>query len=215
MLNQGIGQSVGINLNTGVNNNFNIGTNNALQNKQNNNLYYAKKGEPMYQKDMDEDEDGIVTFEEFNDYCDANGIGAKERQLMLQMRLSYHMTQEMAKKSKEIEKIKPKEEESETAQKESAENEDEEAVYARIGDTKYENVMDSDNDGVITYDEYMKYCEENNETPKDKDKSAKAELEKTEDPETKEKRIVVKNYGKAIQSYSNSNSSFLENSSDI
>ena len=57
----------------GFNSNFNtMKTNNLNFNnhKTNNNAaYYAKKGEPMYMKEMDADEDGVVSFEEFRNYC--------------------------------------------------------------------------------------------------------------------------------------------------
>ena len=54
------------------NKSFGIQTNNFSNSK---NAVYATKGEPMYQKEMDADEDGVITFKEFMDYCDENGIG--------------------------------------------------------------------------------------------------------------------------------------------
>jgi len=37
----------------------------------------------------------------------------------------------------------------------------EEKIYAKKGEDNYNEVMDFNGDGVVTYDEYMKYCEEN------------------------------------------------------
>ena len=36
-----------------------------------------------------------------------------------------------------------------------------EEIYAKDGDFKYEKAMDYNGDGIVTYDEYMRYCEEN------------------------------------------------------
>ena len=38
---------------------------------------------------------------------------------------------------------------------------EEEKVFAQKGEDNYNEVMDFNGDGVVTYDEYMKYCEEN------------------------------------------------------
>ena len=39
--------------------------------------------------------------------------------------------------------------------------EKEEKVFAKKGHNNYNEAMDFNGDGVVTYDEYMKYCEEN------------------------------------------------------
>ena len=39
--------------------------------------------------------------------------------------------------------------------------EKEEKVFATKGEDNYNKAMDFDGDGVVTYDEYMRYCEEN------------------------------------------------------
>lgn len=36
-----------------------------------------------------------------------------------------------------------------------------EKIYAKKGEDNYNEIMDYNGDGVVTYDEYMKYCEEN------------------------------------------------------
>lgn len=137
---------------------------------------YAEKGQPMYQKDMDKDEDGIITLQEFNDYCDENDISYAERQQMLDNRLQYQLRTEHAKVSQEIRKIQP----------------ETEKVYAEEGDEQYDEEMDSDSDGKVTYEEYMKYCEEQEETPKE---SSNAKMENEED------EVVIKNSAKAVSTY--------------
>lgn len=39
--------------------------------------------------------------------------------------------------------------------------EDKEKIFAKKGEDNYNKAMDFDGDGVVTYDEYMRYCEEN------------------------------------------------------
>lgn len=39
--------------------------------------------------------------------------------------------------------------------------EEQESVFAKKGQDNYNEAMDFNGDGVVTYDEYMKYCEEN------------------------------------------------------
>ena len=39
--------------------------------------------------------------------------------------------------------------------------EKEEKIFASKGEDNYNEAMDFNGDGVVTYDEYMKYCEEN------------------------------------------------------
>ena len=39
--------------------------------------------------------------------------------------------------------------------------EEQEKVFAKKGQDNYNEVMDFDGDGVVTYDEYMRYCEDN------------------------------------------------------
>ena len=39
--------------------------------------------------------------------------------------------------------------------------EEEEKVFAKRGEDNYNEAMDFNGDGVVTYDEYMRYCEEN------------------------------------------------------
>jgi len=39
--------------------------------------------------------------------------------------------------------------------------EEQEKVFATKGEDNYNEVMDYNGDGIVTYDEYMRYCEEN------------------------------------------------------
>ena len=56
----------------------------------------------MYMKEMDADEDGIVSFEEFKNYCQANGIFSKEMVTMVEMANSYRTMQTQKKAEREI-----------------------------------------------------------------------------------------------------------------
>ena len=154
---------------------------------KNDTVVYARKGEPMYQKDMDADEDGVVTFEEFNNYCDENDISYAQRSEMLQNRLNFQLHSDRARSSEEIRKIESKGE----------------ALYAEEGDDKYTEEMDSNSDGKITYEEYMKYCEEQ-EQAQDTPQPEKAQLT------TDEEKVVVKNEGKAINKYAKAESEETE-----
>lgn len=191
----------GISLGVANTNNQSFGIQNNSFSKGKN-AVYATKGEPMYQKEMDADEDGVITFKEFMDYCDENGIGYKERVLMLNNRMTYQLNKKAAESSEKVQQEAEKAEES----KSTEENNDSEKVYARKGDTNYEEVIDGNDDGTITYAEYMEYCRKQSENSADQAFSPKAEAVKTENPETKEEQIVVKDYAKAFKSYTNSES---------
>ena len=191
----------GISLGVANTNNQSFGIQNNSFSKGKN-AVYATKGEPMYQKEMDADEDGVITFKEFMDYCDENGIGYKERVLMLNNRMTYQLNKKTAESSEKVQQEAEKAEESENTE----ENNDSEKVYARKGDTNYEEVIDGNDDGTITYAEYMEYCRKQSENSADQAFSPKAEAVKTENPETKEEQIVVKDYAKAFKSYANSES---------
>ncbi len=110
--------------------------------------YYAKKGEPVYDKEMDGDEDGIVTFDEFKEYCENNDVDPDK---LLKNWLVYRTVQNEEKVTKEIVKeIDGKEEDSE----------ENEIIYAKKGEEKYDEKMDLNNDDKVTYKEYLEYCKE-------------------------------------------------------
>ena len=43
----------------------------------------------------------------------------------------------------------------------SSKQEKADEIFAKDGDFKYNKAMDYNGDGIVTYDEYMRYCEEN------------------------------------------------------
>ena len=181
------------NMSIGMQSNF-LKTQNAgiKMNTQNNNnsAYYAKKGEPMYIKEMDADEDGIISFDEFKNYCDEKGISDKERIKMAEMATSYHLRQAQKKASDNVKK------EGKTNNN-SASNA--EAVYAKRGDSKYDEVMDTNNDDKITYKEYIEYCQEHSNSPKNKTEGdAEASEESSSDFGTR----------KAIEAYTKQDSEY-------
>ena len=147
-----------------------IGSNLAMKNN-NKSVYYAKKGEPMYMKEMDEDEDGIISIDEFRDYCKANGISGKQMTEMLMLANSYRVTQEQ-KKIEESKKYSKSENQHEEKEIET------EAIYAKRGDSRYDEVMDMNNDDKISYKEYIEYCQEH---AKIKDKKSDTNIRESED----------------------------------
>ena len=163
--------------------------------KDNNTAYYAKKGEPMYMKEMDSDEDGIVSFDEFKDYCQANGISAKEMIRMAEMASAYRTMQAQKKAEKEVKK-----------QGNSDNNIDDAAVYARRGDEKYDEAMDKNSDDKVTYKEYIEYCQENS---KPQEQKANTKVQETGDGEFK-----TTSSGKAVNAYSQNESAPAEGKVD-
>ena len=133
---------------------------------------------------MDADEDGVITMEEFIKYCKDNGISPSEQAQMLQNRLDLQLHKDRARVSAEIKEIKS----------------EGDAIYAKEGEDNYEEEIDANKDGKITYDEYMRYCEEN-EKAKEKQQPQEAVSEKTVDEESGKEQFVVKNDGKAINTY--------------
>lgn len=120
----------------------------AAGNVNMNNSYYAKKGEPMYQEDMDSDGDGIVTFDDFREYCKVNDISSKDVSDMIDIRMAYRMSQYAADvlKKADLNKL-------------STGNLD--LIYATDGDGNYDAEIDSNKDSKISYTEYLRYCEQN------------------------------------------------------
>ncbi len=161
-----------------------------------NSVYYAKKGEPMYMKEMDEDEDGIVSIDEFRDYCKANGISGKKMTEMLMLANSYRVTQEQKKKeeSKKYSKSENQHEEKEI---------ETEAIYAKRGDSKYDETMDLNNDDKVSYKEYIEHCQEHAKT---KDKKSDTKISELEDEVFKTINTV-----KILNSYVQSETEFVNN----
>lgn len=165
----------------------------------NTNAYYAKKGEPMYMKEMDSDEDGVVTFDEFKDYCQANGISTKEMIQMAELASSYRTMQAEKKAEQSINEQKG------SANVQTVEMSDD-AVYARRGDGKYDEAMDTNSDDKVTYKEYMEYCQENS---KPQEQKANTKVQETDDGEFK-----TTSSGKALSTYSQNESAPAEGKVD-
>ena len=153
----------------------------------NSTCFYAKKGEPAYMKAMDADEDDIVSFEEFKDYCEENGISPKDMAKMVQIASSYRTTQAQNDAEKTIEKQCKSEAQSRIKEIGS------EAFYAKRGDSKYDKAMDTNNDGKISYKEYLEYCRE---YAKQSNEKSNTKINKTENNEYK-----FTSTGKAIKAY--------------
>lgn len=162
--------------------------NSGFKSNNTNNAIYAEKGEPIYQKEMDLDEDGIITLEEFRDYCQENNISVAKQREMLQNRLTFQLHRDRTKSSAEIREIKP----------------ETDKIYAKEHDANYDEEIDADNDGKITYDEYLKYCKENEEKVGDEKPASKIEIKKENDnSEDGDEKIVIQNVSKALNKYSN------------
>ena len=52
---------------------------------------YAKEGDPNYDEKMDADGDGVVTMEEYQEYCKENGISTDEQAAEMQRKLQLLM----------------------------------------------------------------------------------------------------------------------------
>lgn len=162
---------------------------------------YAEKGDPFYKKEMDKNEDGVVTFEEFQEYCLENDISASEMKQMLKDRLNYQINNETERASSEIKEIKS----------------DSDAVYAKEGDDKYDEAIDENRDGKITYEEYMKYCEEQEKDTSSEEvvsatfeKVAPSEVAETPSVLTGAEEVVIKTPAKAISTYSKAENGVAE-----
>ena len=78
---------------------------------------------------------------------------------------------------------------------------DNQMVYAKEGEARYEEAMDEDKDGTITYDEYMKYCEENAASQYTENPGLTV-VQKEENSEAQVQSIRPLNIGKALSTYS-------------
>ncbi len=132
---------------------------------------YAKKGESIYKREMDLDKDGVISFDELHEYCRDNNAD-------IQKLLKNWTTYRTGAGTEETPKAE--------------ENNDNSAIYAKKGDNKYDAVMDSNDDGKITYREYMEYCRQN---AKEEEETSKVEV-KNEDGV-----FEITNTAKAISAY--------------
>ena len=163
-------------------------------NKGNRDAYYAKKGEPMYMKEMDADEDGIVSLDEFKDYCKDKGISDKEMTKMIQMVNSYREL--MSQTGTNDKKTPINNITGDLLEKINSKNNDK--IYAVRGDDKYDEAIDTNDDDKITYKEYIDYCVEHVKTNEQK---TNTKVEQTEDGGFK-----TTSYGKAVNAYTRAES---------
>ena len=162
----------------------------------NNTCFYAKKGEPSYMKAMDADEDDIVSFEEFKNYCEENGISPKDMMKMAQIASSYRTMPTQKEVGQTIEKQDEAEAQSKIKEIGS------EAYYAKRGDSKYDEAMDINSDGKVSYKEYLEYCMENSKVQEQK---FNTKISKSEDG-----KFTTKSIGKAINAYASQESEQAE-----
>ena len=94
---------------------------------------------------------------------------------MLEVRNAYHLNKKMENAQKEQEK--------------DCELPEEKTIYAKKGDSNYDERMDLNNDEKVTYKEYIEYCKENACPKEEKPKS------------TSEDKIQALNEDKASSSY--------------
>ena len=158
---------------------------------------YAKKGEPMYMADMDADEDGTVTLDEYRDYCKSKGINTKEMIKMSQMAASYRTMKAENETidyiSKLIPNVSPKVKQADSTHVKQSEN-------------KYN--ISADTNSKVSYKEYMEYCQQN---ARSQNVKSNAMIEKTEDG-----TFNISNSGKVMNLYrNNSNHSIRSTFEDV
>lgn len=151
------------------------GLNFGMKTNNNNSAYYAKKGEPMYLKEMDADEDGIISLDEFRDYCKEKGFSSNKITKMLETAVMYRTL------------MKDKDNKDNKGNKE--------IVYAKRGDGKYDEAMDTNNDDKVSYKEYIEYCKEHSQPQEHKSD--------TEISESGEGEFKTTSLSKAAQAYAN------------
>lgn len=86
-----------------------------------------------------------------------------------------------------------------------------EDIFAKDGDFKYNKAMDYNGDGIVTYDEYMRYCEENAVSEYTKSPSFTT-VQALVDESAQIQSIRPLNIGKALNSYYLSEQSYFESS---
>lgn len=82
-------------------------------------------------------------------------------------------------------------------------------IFAKDGDFKYDKAMDYNGDGIVTYDEYMRYCEENAVSQYSQNPSQTI-VQTIIDESAQIQSIRPLNIGKALNSYDIAEHSPLE-----
>lgn len=78
---------------------------------------------------------------------------------------------------------------------------EDEKVFAKKGNDNYNEAMDYNGDGVVTYDEYMKYCEENAVSQYSKNPGLTI-VDKVDDLASKLQNVRPIHIGRALDIYS-------------
>ena len=73
----------------------------ANQSNKSGNVVLARKNDPGYMKSMDYDNDGVITMEDFNQYCEKNSIDENGRLRLLTIILLSKTTSEIKKEIQE------------------------------------------------------------------------------------------------------------------
>ena len=107
----------------------------------------AKKGQAGYMREFDLDDDGKISLEEFNEYCEQNGIDGKDKLRLLTLMQTANSNEKVTEET-----LKESDKESNKAENK--------AIYAKKGDEKYDEAMDENKNGEVTYAEYYKYMQE-------------------------------------------------------
>lgn len=124
--------------------------------KNNSNFNHAKKiilankGETGYMPAFDIDNDGIITLDEFNQYCSENGISEEEKLKLISLMTNSKVSEKLSKNDDKKEN---------------------ERIYARKGEEKYVEEMDENKNSIITYEEYIEYCKKRTNQETDKNES--------------------------------------------
>ena len=164
-----------------------INRNGSANDSTNKTANYAKKGEPMYMEEMDSDGDGVVTLDEFKAYCKDNGINTKQMIKMSQMASLYRTMQAETEAIDSISKFTPN-------ISPYIKQTNNESAHVKDSENKFNISADPNNDKMVSYKEYIEYCEQNAEQQK-----INPDTEKTEDKDSKNL-----NYNKAVSKYKSS-----------
>lgn len=167
---------------------------NKIANKSNSSskagqVIIAKKGQAGYMREFDLNDDGKISLEEFNEYCEQNGIDGKDKLRLLTV------MQSASANEKATEKIQ------ENSEKDSKET-DNKMLYAKKGDEKYDKAMDENNNGEITYAEYFKYLQEKDKTSETKEENTQSDTTSLNQPEFDEEseEYIPKEIAPEVQS---------------
>ena len=155
---------------------------------------YAQKGEPMYMAEMDSDEDGTVTFDEFKGYCKDKGIGTREMVKMSQYASMYRTMKAENEAIDYISKLIPN-------VHPNLRETNSDSGHLKGSEEQYNISKDANQPNIVKYDEYMKYCE-NNTAPHELKSNTFVE-------ETDDGSLKITNSGKVFDLYGKSESTSL------